>query len=237
MQKYSVSAPRLRTTPAAPTANNRTEQKETTSCSWALKLKKLGKCFNDPERRSRATKSNKMKSQERAVLNMAFGYAMAWFLVWTPYFVLSVILVASNFDFVSDTLVVFSDSQTPLQGFFNFIVFMAPKVRTTGNDGNAPGWITRSIENNDQSHQHLTWCQALYKAYMSRGLEEDRNLRSSNRIERRSIRSIARETNGSVRSIFGRMKPFAKSSIGTQSREQRGVCRKWKVCCCLTIIE
>jgi hypothetical protein len=70
-----------------------------------------------------ATKSNKMTSQKRAVLHMAFGYAGTRLLVWSPYFVFAVFFI--------DTVVILADSMTPLLGFFNFVVFMAPKVRTT----------------------------------------------------------------------------------------------------------
>merc|ERR1719223_860507 len=133
MQKYGVSTLRLRTTLAAPTTNasNSTDQHE--ARGFALKLKQMGKylcqtnhrfamcsccCFPYlcagnagcyyPERPSRATKSNKMASQKRAVLQMAFGYAGAWLLVWTPFFVIVVAIIFSKH--FPDTLVILAAS-------------------------------------------------------------------------------------------------------------------------------
>ena len=62
-------------------------------------------CCDDPERPSRTTKSNKMTSQtKRAVLYMAcFGYAGAWVLVWTPYFINVVFMIVTK-SYPPDTL-------------------------------------------------------------------------------------------------------------------------------------
>jgi uncharacterized membrane protein len=224
MQKYGVSALRFRTSLAVPTANTNSGADQQEAISFAGKLKKLSKylCFRcpcacdagcyDPERPSRTTKSNKMTSQKRAILQMAFGYTGAWLLTWSPYLVSVVLFVVSSS--YQDTVSVFTVSTIPLQGFFNFLVFMAPKVRTTRTMAMRRG---RSSENNNQNQQHLTWCQAFYKAYMSRQGLEDRNMRNNNRTERRS--TIFRKINGTFRSSIIRMKSFTASAIKTPSPE------------------
>jgi hypothetical protein len=171
---------------------------------------------DDPERPSyRTTKSNKKTSKKRrAVLNMAVGYAGAWLLTWTPFFVNIAYKIVTKS--VPDNVLIFSSCMTPLQGFSNFLVFMAPKVRTMRTMA-MRGGSTRSSENNNQNQQHLTWCQAFYKAYMSRQGLEDRNMRNNNRAKRRS--TIFRKINGTFRSSIIRMKSFTASAIKTPSPE------------------
>ena len=185
MQKYGVRALRSRTALAAQTTNtNSTDHQEATGFGLAFKIKELGKylfCFtadasqmnhrfaicyfrclfaDDQEKLSLPSiKSNKMKTQKRAVLRMAFGYAGAWLLVWSPFFfqqIVSMIFKKS----VSDTVKILTNFMIPMQGFCNFFVFMAPKTRNTRM------MIMRRGRIQDQN---LTWCQALHKAYMFRG--------------------------------------------------------------------
>ncbi len=206
MQKYGVSALRLRMTPASPTTNINASANQQEGRGFGLKLIKLGKylsltadasqtnhryalwccsrcpCAGDgrhvPEKRlTRSTKSNNMTSQKRAVLQMAIGYAGAWLLVWTPFFVLTVsFIIQSSLNtnvVISDNAVIWWASMTPLQGLFNFVVFMAPKARTTRKlaKRRTRTGDSRSDNNNHQNQQqHMTWCQAFYKAYyMDRG--------------------------------------------------------------------
>jgi hypothetical protein len=146
--------------------------------------------------RSTTTKSNHMTSQKRAGLNMAIGYAGAWLLVWTPYFVPIISwIVVPNSVLLDTVLVIFVASTLSLQGFFNFVVFMAPKVRTTKMMYIRRARTDLSGNNNNQNQQHLTWCQAFYKAYMHRGRRlEDGDLRTNNLTERMtSLRATVRK--------------------------------------------
>jgi hypothetical protein len=112
----------------------------------------------------------------------------------------------------------FSASTTPLQGFFNFVVFMAPKVRTTRTLA-MRGARTDSSNNNNQN-QHLTWRQAFYKAYMDRGRRvKDRNMRNNNRAEGRKIRAAGRKISETFRTIFERTQSFTRSTITRTSTE------------------
>ena len=197
MQKYGVSALRFRTSLAVPTANTNSADQEREAISFAGKMEKLGQClclkglaaccFQRPRLPSRmATKSNKMTSQKRAVLHMAFGYTGAWLMVYTPYYVnVAFLLVTKSYQ---DNLVHLVASTIPLQGFFNFLVFMAPKVRNARKMTMRRGRI--SDNDNNRNQQHLPWCQAFYKAYMSIGRLEDRNMRNNNRSRRGAVRNF-----------------------------------------------
>jgi hypothetical protein len=236
MQNYGVNAlRRLRTAPAAPTTNSdSTDQQE--ARGFVLKLKQVVKylcqanhrfamwCFRfpcagnvgcyDPERPSRETKSNKMASQKRAVLQMAFGYAGAWLLVWAPFFAAIVFLIVT-LSVPPDFMLIMVTSTAPLQGFFNFIVFMAPKVRTKrmmAMRRRGAGANTSSDNNNQK--QQLTWFQAFNKAYMDRGgrIGDTRNLRNNNRAERRIATAALRKISDPFRILFERMKSFTRSS-------------------------
>jgi hypothetical protein len=233
MHNYGVNALRLITTPAAPTTttDSSTDQQEEAR-GFAPKLKQIGKylcqanhrftmCCNTgccgPERPSRETKSNKMASQKRAVLQMAFGYAGAWLLVWTPWYV----HIVKKYIFQkpsSHTLVILQASTVPLQGFFNFVVFIAPKVRTMRTTAMRRAKTDSNYINN-QNQQHLTWRQAFYKAYMDRGRRvEDRNIRNNNRTEGRNIRTIVgTKISKTFNIISERIKSFTRSAISRTS--------------------
>ena len=97
-----------------------------------------------------ASRSNNARSQKRAVLYMAMSYSLTWALTWVP-LVLFISIKNKN---VTNFLPVIL---FPLQGLYNLIAYMAPKVRNARN--------TRRGK--------LSWRQAIAKAWMSRG-EEDR---------------------------------------------------------------
>jgi hypothetical protein len=107
------------------------------------------------------SRSNGATSQKRAILHMAAGYALAWAFVCIPAIMVGLFLRQSY-----ETLI-FLAFLTPLQGLFNFLTFMSPKVRSAKR--------SRRGEN-------LTWRQAFIKAYLSRGdrRRTGRNLSSGN---------------------------------------------------------
>lgn len=224
MENYGVGALRLRTAPAAPPSDAPQDARRREG--FALKMKNLGKyilCQTTRRRGSlQKTKSNKMKSQKRAVLNMAFGYAAAYLIVSSPYFVLvlSIIILKS----VTDTMNLFALSLIPLQGFFNFIVFMAPKVRT------ARMTVTRGKRGNQDQQHAKWWLQAFCKAYVSRGPPRKTLVRSgSNRRSRRtsSSRTMTRRISESSRNVIGKMKSCMTSKripSRTQANEDTYEC-------------
>ena len=105
-------------------------------------------------RKGPGTTSNQTATQKRAVLSMAVGYSLAWAFTHVPY----MILLAANHRISSNFILAFFH---PLQGLYNAIVFMSPKVRH----------IKNSKKNN------FTWCQAFWKAWQSRGDQKKEDLR------------------------------------------------------------
>ena len=115
-----------------------------------LKLKPVSICqcvfWND-----NASRSNNARSQKQAVLYMAMGYSLTWVLTWIPFYIL--FFVINN----KATKIVFVILQ-PLQGLYNLIVYMSPKVRHARNT----------------KRGKLPW-RAIVKAWMTKG-EEDRTI-------------------------------------------------------------
>ena len=96
------------------------------------------------------SRSNNAKSQKRAVLYMAMSYSLTWGLTWIPIYI-------HLFIFDHKASVVMAAVLQPLQGLYTLIVYMSPKVRNARNT----------------KRGKLPWCQAIAKAWMSKG-EEDR---------------------------------------------------------------
>ncbi len=88
-------------------------------------------------------------SHKRAVLYMASGYAAAWAVVWVPMIANVIVKENSEVDITLSLLM-------PLQGLFNFIVFMSPKVRS-------------AKKQRRRGQPELSWYNAFITAYVSRG--------------------------------------------------------------------
>ena len=104
-------------------------------------------CQNDDTSRSNNARSHR----KRAVLYMAMSYSLTWALVWIPFYIMLFVFRFYHFSSVLTGIL------SPLQGLYNLIVYMSPKVRHARN--------TRRGK--------LPWCQAIAKAWMSKG-EQDR---------------------------------------------------------------
>ena len=143
MQNYGVNT--LRTKVALGSADN-TSQQEEPRCFLSKLMGMLKGYF-----KSTKTRSNTVRSQKRAVLHMAIAYAASWLLVYGTYSLL-------RYKYSSGPLFYFWLHMHPLQGFFNFLVFMGPKVRDT-----------RKLSRVRRRETDLTWSQAFLKVYMSRG--------------------------------------------------------------------
>ena len=90
---------------------------------------------------------NKAATKKRAILVMATGYSLAWFLTYAPY--ISYHMIANQT--TSVTLGLFN----PLQGFYNLIVYLYPKV--AGKMKSRRGKL-----------QQLKWYQALIEVWKSK---------------------------------------------------------------------
>jgi hypothetical protein len=123
-------------------------------------------CLHSRDDKPPTSRSNsRATSQKRAILRMAAGYAFAWAFVFIPFMI---------FFWLHETYatLILAACLTPLQGLFNFLVFMSPKVTNA----------MRPI----RGRKNLTWRQGFIKAYMSRG---ERRRRTRGNLSSRNNRS------------------------------------------------
>ncbi len=131
--------------------------------------------------------------QSRAVMHKAFGYSFAWFLSFGMYIIL-VILTLLGID-TSKALYV-THVCLPLQGFFNLIIYLYPKVISARKKSKRKG-------------ENISWCRAISRAIWSRG---------NNRPLRRSRNRNSSSTNGSRRRMLTSTLQFRSSSSTNGSR-------------------
>jgi hypothetical protein len=166
MRNYGVGALRLKARSGGGNRGNNAATNSTQSQGIMSRIKRFFMCMiprclhlRDDQPRP-IPRSNRTSSQKRAILHMATGYALAWAFVFIP-FIIYVLLHESY------ATAILNSCLLPLQGLFNFLVFMSPKVRSAKQP---------------RRGEHLSWRQAFIKAYMSRGerRKTGRNLRSRN---------------------------------------------------------
>lgn len=139
--------------------------------------------------RSSLRRPNAMASQKRAILNRAAGFVGAWALAYLPY-----IITRINTKNVWMYIVV--SMIFPLQGLFNFVVYMSPKVR--GAKKRSRRMRAPSGEGLRNEDSEVSWYRAFVKAYMSRG-----ERRRSSLIARRSSAQYSRShSSASRKSMF-----------------------------------
>ncbi len=100
---------------------------------------------------SKDTKSTistkKRVSRKKSILQIASGYVAAWVIIWVPGMV--------PLFFLSVETLIVSSLLVPLQGLFNFMVFMSPKVRAA-----------KKPRRGKQQDGDLSWFKACLEAYM-----------------------------------------------------------------------
>ena len=168
--------------PAGPHRNENADANSIANANGTVKdrIKRLIMCTipclrRDDQPTPRFNRATSRK--KRAILKMAIGYALAWSFVFIPY--------------IMDTLLrryyageILFACLTPLQGLYNFLVFLSPKVRSA----------KRSKRNK------LTWGQAFIKAYMSKG--ERRRTEGNTRINsNRGNLSLQQRFRNSLKSL------------------------------------
>jgi hypothetical protein len=114
----------------------------------------------------RATRSNNTKKQSRAILHKAMAYSLAYLLTYMFTFITSVQYWAGYQ--TSSTLRIFVSILFPLQGFFNFLVFIQPKVA------------------NIKRKKKLSWLQSFIAALKSRGDKRKRGRKEGFRNGKKS---------------------------------------------------
>ena len=192
MQNYGVSALRLNAQSRGGNRGDNCETKSTRSANEQGMMSKLNRffmfmippCLRRDDQPRLASRSNRATSQKRAILHMAAGYAFAWAFVQIPF-------IFYFFLHESYAKAILNACLTPLQGLFNFLVFMSPKVRSAKRP---------------RRGEKMTWCQAFIKAYMSRGERKrmgenltSRNTRTGNSVSllqriQRSLKSLLLRT-------------------------------------------
>ena len=120
------------------------------------------RCLHRRDGQPPTSRSNRATSQKRAILHMAAGYDLAWALVFIP-FLIPVFLHQSS--------PILTACLGPLQGLFNFLVFMSPKMR---------------IAKQPRRGEKLTWRQEYYMPRGERRRTAGRNLSSGNSRTARS---------------------------------------------------
>ena len=155
MTNYGVASLRLRVNSCSRTKNrfdgeDKNQDVRKTIKEYCKSIVSFGSRSNKLSVRS---KSNNVAFQKRAILNIAFGYALAWFLQQAPY----ILVIVTDAPIAKYLFATFS----PLQGCYNFIVYMYPKVRR----------FKRTKKEN------YTLYQAFLKAWVSRGEKTTRNTR------------------------------------------------------------
>ena len=157
------------------------------------------KCLIQPcfgREKKPASRSNRTVSQKRSILYMALGYALAWAFTWAPFFCMA---LKPNY-----TTGVLGNVLTPLQGLFNLVVYMAPKVRNAKNS----------------RRQKVSWCQAIARAWTSKGDRRvDNSLgRGTNTRSRNWGQSLMKTISSPLfKQISGSYKMNKKSSITTKN--------------------
>ena len=135
-------------------------------------------CLHRREAQPPTSRSNRTTSQKRVILHKAAGYALTWAVVQIHFMII-------NFLHESHATLILNACLTPLQGLFNFLVLMSPKVRNTKRP---------------RRGENLTWYQAFIKAFTSRG-------------ERRKTGRDSSSRTGSRLSLMPRVKRSLKSLL------------------------
>jgi hypothetical protein len=192
MRNYGVNALRLNARSGGGNRGDTAETNNTRSLNdqgimrrvKRLVMRMIPPCFHSRDDQSPKSRSTRATSQKRAILHMAAGYTLAWAFVVVP-------VILLFFVHESRATAILIACLSPLQGLFNFLVFMSPKVRNAKR--------LRRGEN-------MTWRQAFIKAYMSRG-EKRRtgiNLSSGNIRTGSSVSAWKQRVQRSLKSLLPR---------------------------------
>ena len=175
MQKYGVGALRLRKKNLAVQSGGKNGAQgiaSGTNEEGSSKIKSLCKCFASCSKDSQqpASKSNKAQSQSQVIFYKALAYFMAWFGTWMVYLVTFVWDIVPGSTNIPSAVWSIQAFFTPLQGLFNFFIYMYPKV----------------LQAKRSKKDNLTWCQAFVKALTSRGSKRKKGATSR-------LRSVGRQ--------------------------------------------
>ena len=141
----------------------------------------------------RASKSNNTGKQSRAIMNRAFSYSAAFFVTYLFPIIISIRTLSGRDS--GHVLSILARIFFPLQGFFNFVVFIYPKV----------------LHAKTAPRKKVTWYQAFVTAVQSRGKPKQNRKIKSNRHVKRSASSR-------VDAFFGRVGSMIKKNNKEDTR-------------------
>ena len=155
MKNYGASVLRLRASASRQQSDetgNASSFKSTISRTSLRMMSIVNMRSSNKELRSSATSTrrsnNPGRCRKRTVLYTAMSYSLSWVFIFIP--------AMLNYAFVDNKIVGLACVLlTPLQGLFNLLVYMMPKVR--------------SAKKNSRSAATLTWREAIRKAWLSKG--------------------------------------------------------------------
>jgi hypothetical protein len=137
----------------------------------------------------KSNRSNNSGQQTRAVMRKALSYSLAFFLAYLFPIIISIRTLAGYL--TGETLSVLARIFFPLQGFFNFIVFIHPKVVQAKNSANRRN-----------GGEAISWFAAFVKVVTAKGQQHDDGLNQLRSPKRMSFsrRLSFRDDSGSTTS-------------------------------------
>ncbi len=132
----------------------------------------------DPAMHHTRMRSNDTQSQSRAVMHKAFGYSFAWLLSYGIFIIASVIKIMNgNSNLV---LVYVTTAFTALQGCFNLIIYMYPKIISVKK---------KKSKQRGGEEMRVSWCDAIVIVFWSRGNDAKRKGKGPARRHRSTFTS------------------------------------------------
>lgn len=147
------------------------------------------------QRQFRRFTSNAAKStisiQRRSVMQKSVAYTVSYILTWVLTSVILVIGISGKFAHIS--FVYIAHFFTPLQGVFNLLIFVYPKILSAKNgDGKKR---SRNRDANKNNHGPMTWTRAFVVAFWSKGGQYSPNTRRRGSAVRVPLPTAEADTN------------------------------------------
>ena len=145
--------------------------------------------------KNRTSRSNNATKQSRAIMNRALSYSLAFFFTYLFPIIISIHTLIGLES--GPVLSILARVFFPLQGFFNFVVFIHPKV----------------VHVKKSSREGITWYRAFVKSIQSRG-QPRRQVRIKSQSAHRSHKA-------SPVAVFGRICDWIRKKMATRKDETK----------------
>ena len=159
------------------------------------------------QRQFRRISSNAKKStistQRRSVMHKSVAYSVSYILTWVLTSVILVIGVSGKFAHTS--FIYIAHFFGPLQGVFNLLIFLTPKILSAKKGGGKKR--SRYRDANKNNHGPVTWTQAFVVAFWSKGGQYSPNTRRRRSAVRVPPTTAEADTNrGDRRNVIQNMR-------------------------------